>query len=99
MAADSYAFLVEEFLHHATAGTYLLRRKSGSDLFLNVHMEIVRILWIINFFFFLLVLIFLWSKIYLATKKINELSAIIKSSSEIPDVSREIPTSSTEVKK
>lgn len=62
-------------------------------------MEIVRILWIINFFFFLLVLIFLWSKIYLATKKINELSAIIKSSSEIPDVSREIPTSSTEVKK
>jgi len=56
-------------------------------------MEIVRIIWIINFFFFLLVLIFLWSKIYLATKKINELSAIIKSSNEISNAPQDIQKS------
>jgi hypothetical protein len=62
-------------------------------------MEIVRIIWIINFFFFLLVLIFLWSKIYLATKKINELAAIIKSTNEISGAPRETPKSPNEPKK
>jgi hypothetical protein len=46
-------------------------------------MDVVRIFWIINFFFFLLVLIFLWSKMYLISKKIKDLSATIKQSSEI----------------
>lgn len=41
-------------------------------------MDVLRIFWIINFFFFLLVLIFLWSKMYLITKKINDLLSTIK---------------------
>jgi hypothetical protein len=41
-------------------------------------MDVVRILWTVNFFFFLLVLIFLWSKMYLVTKKINEVTALLK---------------------
>jgi hypothetical protein len=48
-------------------------------------MDVVRIIWIVNFFFFLLVLIFLWSKMYLVMRKINELIAIIKSCDEIPE--------------
>jgi hypothetical protein len=47
-------------------------------------MDVVRIFWIINFFFFLLVLIFLWSKMYLITGKIKDLLSIIKSCDEIP---------------
>jgi hypothetical protein len=46
-------------------------------------MEVVRIFWIITFFFFLLVLIFLWSKIYLIMKKINDLLAIIKKCNDL----------------
>jgi hypothetical protein len=46
-------------------------------------MDVVRIVWIINFFFFLLVLIFLWSKMYLITKKINDLLSTIKKCDEI----------------
>jgi hypothetical protein len=46
-------------------------------------MDVVRIFWVINFFFFLLVLIFLWSKMYLITKKINDLLSIIKQSNDL----------------
>ncbi len=60
-------------------------------------MEIVRIIWIVNFFFFLLVLIFLWSKIYLVAKKIGQLTSIIKNCDEIADIppqtSKPIPKS------
>ena len=47
-------------------------------------MDVVRIFWVINFFFFLLVLIFLWSKMYLITRKINDLLSTIKACDEIP---------------
>jgi hypothetical protein len=48
-------------------------------------MDFIRIFWVINFFFFLLVLIFLWSKMYLITKKINELLFTVKQCDEIPE--------------
>jgi hypothetical protein len=41
-------------------------------------MEILRIIWIINFFFFLLILFYLWSKISLILKKNNELIDLLK---------------------
>lgn len=47
-------------------------------------MDVVRIFWVINFFFFLLVLIFLWSKMYLITRKINDVLSIIKQCNEMP---------------
>jgi hypothetical protein len=42
-------------------------------------MELLRTIWIINFFFFLLVLMFLWSKLYLIQRKMNEVSGLVKS--------------------
>jgi len=53
-------------------------------------MDVVRIFWVINFFFFLLVLIFLWSKMYMITKKTDELFTLLKQSNEVkPDESPE----------
>jgi hypothetical protein len=48
-------------------------------------MDIVRILWIVNFFFFVLILIFMWSKIYLVGRRIDDIISIVKKSDELPD--------------
>ena len=47
-------------------------------------MDVIRILWAFNFFFFLLVLIFLWSKTYLIAGKVNDVLSLIKQCDEIP---------------
>ncbi len=61
----------------------------------STFMDIVRIFWVINFFFFLLVLIFLWSKMYMITKKTDELFALLKQSNEVKtDEAPEKPASS-----
>jgi hypothetical protein len=49
-------------------------------------MDFIRILWSINFFFFVLVLIFIWSKMYLISRRIDELLSIIKKSDELPEI-------------
>jgi hypothetical protein len=49
-------------------------------------MDIVRTLWIVNFFFFVLILIFLWSKIYLIGRRIDEILTIVKKSDELPEI-------------
>jgi hypothetical protein len=48
-------------------------------------MDIVRILWIVNFFFFVLILIFMWSKIYLVGRRIDDIISIVKKSDELPE--------------
>ena len=49
-------------------------------------MDIVRTLWIVNFFFFVLILIFMWSKIYLIGRRIDEILVIVKKSDELPEI-------------
>jgi cell division protein FtsL len=56
-------------------------------------MDIIRTIWIVNFFFFLLVLIFLWSKLYLVSRKIAELSQTIKKFDEFKEVAPAEPES------
>jgi hypothetical protein len=46
-------------------------------------MEIIKILWIIIFFFFTLMLIFIWSKITLISNKIKKVSAVIDKAQEV----------------
>ena len=46
-------------------------------------MEVIKILWIIIFFFFTLMLIFIWSKITLISNKIKQVSAVIDKSKEV----------------
>lgn len=41
-------------------------------------MEILRIVWVINFFFFALIVLFVWSKIVLATGKLKTIMALIE---------------------
>ena len=48
-------------------------------------MDIVLILWIVNFFFFVLILIFMWSKIYLVGRRIDDIISIVKKSDELPE--------------
>ncbi|HEX7510497.1 MAG TPA: hypothetical protein VF335_04300 [Chitinivibrionales bacterium] len=43
-------------------------------------------MWSINFFFFVLVLIFIWSKMYLISRKINEVLSILKKGDELPEI-------------
>lgn len=40
-------------------------------------MEIVTIIWIVIFFLFVLTLLFIWSKLYLLTKRIQSVTAIV----------------------
>ncbi len=47
-------------------------------------MEIIKILWIIIFFFFTLILIFIWSKITLISNKIKKVSTAVD---QLKDVS------------
>jgi hypothetical protein len=51
--------------------------------FSDVVMEIIRILWIVNFFLFLLTLIFVWSKLYSISQRMNDIISIIKKSDEL----------------
>lgn len=46
-------------------------------------MEVIKILWIIIFFFFTLMLIFIWSKITLISNKIKKVSGIIDKAKEV----------------
>ena len=41
-------------------------------------MELVKILWVVIFFLFSLNLIFIWSKIYVISKRVQTLSAHLK---------------------
>ena len=54
--------------------------------FLKARMDIIRIIWTINFFFFLLILIFLWSKLYLISRKITDLISILRKCDELPEI-------------
>jgi hypothetical protein len=57
-------------------------------------MDVVRIICIINFFFFLLVLILLWNKMYLVTEKITEVVGIINKCNSValvPEESAKLP--------
>lgn len=49
-------------------------------------MDIVRTLWIVNFFFFVLILIFMWSKIYLVGRRIDDIISIVKKCGELPEI-------------
>jgi hypothetical protein len=49
-------------------------------------MDIIRILWIINFFLFLLTLIFIWSKLLSISQRIDEIVSVLKKCNEIPPV-------------
>jgi hypothetical protein len=49
-------------------------------------MDIIRVIWIINFFFFLLILIFLWSKLYLISRRMNDLSSIVRKCNQLPEI-------------
>jgi hypothetical protein len=56
-------------------------------------MDIVRTLWIVNFFFFVLILIFMWSKIYLIGRRIDDIVSIVKKCDELPEpVETKAPT-------
>lgn len=46
-------------------------------------MELVKLLWILIFFLFSLTLIFIWSKIYVLSKKLQELSDLLKKTSDL----------------
>ena len=46
-------------------------------------MEVIKILWIVIFFFFTLMLLFIWSKITLISNKIKKVSVIIDKSKEV----------------
>jgi hypothetical protein len=48
-------------------------------------MDIVRTIWIVNFFFFVLILIFAWSKIYLITRRIDAILMMIKKCDALPE--------------
>jgi len=46
-------------------------------------MDIIRILWVINFFLFLLTLIFVWSKLYSISQRMKDIVALIKKCNEV----------------
>ena len=52
----------------------------------QVHMDIVRTLWIVNFFSFVLILIFMWSKIYLVGRRIDDIISIVKKCDDLPEI-------------
>jgi len=47
-------------------------------------MDIIQILWVINFFLFLLTLIFIWSKFYSISLRIKDILSIIKKCDDLP---------------
>jgi len=54
-----------------------------SNLWYNYSMEVIKILWIVTFFFFTLILIFIWSKGIVITNRIKTVSALIEKIEEI----------------
>jgi predicted membrane channel-forming protein YqfA (hemolysin III family) len=51
-------------------------------------MEIVKVIWVINFFFFSMILFFVWSKIYIIAKRIKKATDLI---GELDKVTEEPP--------
>ena len=51
-------------------------------------MEIVKVIWAVNFFFFSLILFFVWSKIYIISKRIKKTTSLIE---EIDKVTTDQP--------
>jgi hypothetical protein len=51
-------------------------------------MEIVKVIWVVNFFFFSLILFFVWSKVHIISKRIKKAASIIE---EIDKVTAEPP--------
>ena len=52
--------------------------------FLDCGMDIIQALWAVNFFLFLLTLIFVWSKFYSISLRIKEILSILKKCDELP---------------
>jgi len=46
-------------------------------------MELVKVAWVLNFFLFSFILLFIWSKLYVITRKVEALSSLIKKSSSL----------------
>jgi hypothetical protein len=46
-------------------------------------MEAVKIIWVVNFFFFSLILFFVWSKLYVISKKIKKCTAILEETDKV----------------
>lgn len=46
-------------------------------------MESLIVLWIIQFFFVILILIFLWSKMLIISNKLNNLAAVVEKSDHL----------------
>ena len=55
--------------------------------------KIVRILWIVNFFFFALTLIFIWSKILIIAKKVKVITVLIRQSEVTVNEARQLDKS------
>jgi hypothetical protein len=52
-------------------------------------MEIIRIVWVVVLLFFMLILFFAWSKMYLIGKKLDALTALIRKSDELDASAKE----------
>ncbi len=55
-------------------------------------MEAINILWVITFFFFTLILIFIWSKIIVVSKKLNSVSLLVAECEKIESGEAEAET-------
>jgi len=51
-------------------------------------MELVKIVWVINFFFLALILIFIWSKLNIIARKIKLISDLIDKAKEVENISK-----------
>jgi predicted membrane channel-forming protein YqfA (hemolysin III family) len=53
-------------------------------LFLDCGMDMIQAFWVVNFFLFLLTLIFIWSKFYSISLRIKDILSILKKFDELP---------------
>jgi hypothetical protein len=89
MANESKAKYHKSHLHRRAAGTYLAYRKRPTTV-TGIResggfpvMQIIGLLWIVNFFLFSLILLFVWSKLHTLSNKIAVLLPKVKRVEEL----------------
>jgi uncharacterized membrane protein YhaH (DUF805 family) len=87
LTSNRFIILTESAREHILYIASTMPRNSAAFRpYLKTSMDIIRTIWIINFFFFLLVLIFLWSKLYLISRRMSDLLSILKKNEQLPGI-------------
>jgi hypothetical protein len=86
--ASATEYLKHLNLDKISSWTYIFKAAFSDDgaayLSPDGGMDIIQILWVINFFLFLLTLIFIWSKFYSISLRIKDILSIIKKCDDLP---------------